>query len=281
MLTRANYITGRTSEFEEFRQSVPLLLEAGGFLICTSGSGDVVVDSKQYRVGQWDMLVAFPHSYAHAIHTSDDFDGVLFGVDMDMLISVDISNRSFYIASVFENPCISLREEEAHKILALRESFLKESANVDHPFREQIDEAIIKILIYEIAVLFRHSKPNVEYERSRDDVIFNNFIVQLYSQEPHNRDLEYFAHRQSITPSHLSRVVKRVSNRTASQWISGYTIVSIKRLLQNKELSIGSIADRLNFANASFMSQYFKKQTQQTPKAYRMEIFGDVSAVRR
>lgn len=274
MPTRVNYITGRTSEFNELREGVPVHLESGGFLICTAGSSDVVIDSKQYSVGQWDLMVAFPHSYAHAIHTSEDFDGVIFGVDMDFLINTDISNKSFYITTIAESPCISLRREEAEKLLLLHEAFLRESADVDHPLRSEINDAIIRIIFYEIAALFHHSRPNVEHERSRDDIIFNNFIVQLHSEESFDRSLAHFAQRQSITSSHLSKVVKRVSHRTASEWISAYTILSIKRLLQNNQLSIASIADALNFPNASFLSQYFKKHTSQSPKQYRSMFFG-------
>ncbi len=275
MPTRMNYITGRTSEFNALREGFPVHLEAGGFLICTSGVSDVVINSRQYSIKAWDLMVAFPHSYAHAIHTSDDFDGVIFGVDIDTLISAEISNRSFYITTISDNPCISLQKEEAEKILTLRDRFVEECVKDDHPLRAEINEAILKIIIYEIAALFHHSEPKVEMEGSRDDVIFNNFIVQLHSQEPLDRSLEHFAHKQMITPSHLSKVIKRVSGRAASAWISSYTIVSIKRLLQNKKISISSIAERLNFPNASFLSQYFKKHTSQSPKEYRAEFFNE------
>lgn len=273
MPIRINYITGRTSEFDEFRQSIPLHLEAGGFLICTSGSGDVVVSSKQYRVKPLDLIVALPHTYAHALHTSPDFDGIILGVDMDTLVNADLSNKGFYISSIMTNPCISLRPEEAQKILTLRDYFLKERADKAHPLRDEIDEAILKIIIYEIAALFHHTPPNIAHERSRDDAIFNHFLVQLHSENSQNRSLEYFAQRQSITASHLSKVVKRVSGRSATQWITDYTIMSVKQLLQNNELSIATIAERLGFPNASYLSQYFKKQTRYTPKGYRVEFF--------
>ncbi len=271
MPTRNNYITGRTSEFNELRTGVPVLLDAGGFLICTSGTGDIVVDSKQYRVKEWDLVVAFPHSYAHALHISDDFDGVIFGVDIETLVNTKIKDKSFYIRRIANNPCITLRPEEAQKILSLRDSFLLENAKQEHPLRKEIDEAALSIMIYEIAALFRHATPNVENERSRDDIIFNNFIVQLHSEKSPSRSLEHFAHKQSITASHLSKVVKRVSTHTASEWISSHTVVCIKILLQDEQLSIATVADKLNFPNASFMAQYFKKHTSQTPKQYRAE----------
>ncbi len=268
-----SYITGHTSEFNELRQGLPVHLESGGFMICTSGSSEIVINSKQYSIKRWDMIVAFPYSYAHAIHISDDFDGVIFGVNIDIIISAEIEDRGFYITSVADNPCISLSPDEAKKILALRESFLRERANTEHPLRKEIDEATLKIMIYEIAALFRHATPNAEHLRSRDDIIFNNFVIKLHNDTDFNRTLEHFASKEHITPSHLSKVVKRVSKRTASEWISNYTIMSIMRLLQNKALSIATIAEMLNFPNASFLSQYFKKHTSQSPKSYRKEYF--------
>ncbi len=273
MATLYNYITGRTSEFDELRTGIPIHIEAGGFLLCTSGCSDVVIDSKQYSIRAWDLMVALPHSYAHAIHTSDDFDGVILGVDIDILVNTQLSDKSFYIDSISQNHCISLQQDDAQKILSLREMFVRESANREHPMRSEIDEAIIKIIIYEIAALYRCSKPNVDHERSRDDVIFNNFVVQLHSDELFIRTLDHFALQQSITPSHLSKVVRRVSGRPASEWISDYTILSIKRLLKSGDASISSIAETMNFPNASFLAQYFKKHTSQSPSQFRAEHF--------
>ncbi|MFI3322284.1 MAG: helix-turn-helix transcriptional regulator [Rikenellaceae bacterium] len=273
MIGRTNYITGKTSEFNEFRASVPVYLELGGFMLCTSGSAEVVVDMKQYKIKVNDLVVAFPHSYVHAIHTSDDFDGVIFGVNIDTLISTDISNRSFYLIKISQNPCISLKEEETQKILRIRDYFLNENINGYHPLRKEIDEAILKIMIYEIAAFYHHSTPNIEQKKTRDNIIFNNFIIKLYSDKNNNRSLDYFAAEQSVTPSHLSKVIKRVTGRSGSDWISSYTIVKIKRLLQDKDMPILIIADTLGFPNASFLSQYFKKQTNQTPREYRTEYF--------
>ncbi|MFI3304664.1 MAG: helix-turn-helix transcriptional regulator [Rikenellaceae bacterium] len=272
-MSNLRYITGRHSDFSEFREGIPTHLETGGFFLCTSGYGEVVVDMKQYRVKQWDLMVAFPRSFVQALHVSDDFDGVLFGVNVDILTNIQIPNKGSYISNINVNPSISLREEEAQKILALRESFLRESANKEHPLRKEIDESILKIMIYEIAALFSHSVPNTEQQRSKDDIIFNNFVVQLYGEVQSHRTLDYYAAAKSITPGHLSKVIKRVSGRTASSWISDCAIVNIKGLLQDKQLPIATIADRLNFPNASFLSQYFKKYTGQTPKEYRVDYF--------
>ncbi len=273
MPTPHNYITGLTSEFEEFRNSIPVHLDLGGFFICTSGSGDIVINMKQYKTKAWDMLIALPHSFVQALHTSDDFDGVIFGVDMDLINSIQIPNKSSYFQIINTNPSVSIQESEAHKIIALKDWFLSEREKREHPLRNEIDESILKIMVYEIAALFgSNNTPIIEQRRSQDDIIFNNFVVELYRNIQNNRSLDYYAEKQAITAGHLSKVIKRVSGRTASNWISSCAIINIKGLLQDSRLSISSIAERLNFPNASFLSQYFKKHTGQSPKEYRSTI---------
>lgn len=276
MSIQYNYITGHTSEFREFRDSIPVHLEIGGFFICLSGNGEIVVNTKQYKIKPLDMLIAFPHSVVQALHTSEDFDGILFGINMDIMSTIQIPNKGSYIQNINNNPSISLQESEVQKIVQLKDWFLQESAQKDHPLRNEIDESMLKIIVYEIAALFNHSTPINEQPRSKDDIIFNNFVVQLYGEMQKNRSLEYYANQQSITTGHLSKVIKRVSGRTASSWINDSITLNIKGLLQDKQLPINEIADILNFPNASFLSQYFKKHTGQSPKEYRSEYFNQI-----
>lgn len=273
MSTKNNYITGHIAEFNEFRDHTPMYLESGGFMLCTAGSGEVAVDSRLYTIKECDLIVAFPHSYVHAIRFSDDFDGVILGVDIDTLITTSIPDKSFYITQIAQSPSITLSQSEADKILKIQQLFAIETQKTDHPFRCEIDEAILKVIIYEIASLFRHSKPNSEHRLSRDKEIFNTFVVHLNSDACFVRQIEHFAQKQSITASHLSKVVKRISQHSASEWISDYTIANIKRHLQDRDTQIATIAERLGFPNASFMSQYFKARTGQSPKEYRHDFF--------
>ncbi|MFI3331548.1 MAG: helix-turn-helix transcriptional regulator [Rikenellaceae bacterium] len=273
MSSKINYITGRTSEFSEFREGIPVDLSQGGFFICTSGVGDVMINAKQFSIKPWDLLVALPGSYVYALRTSEDFDGVIFGVDLEILLGVELANKGFYISSVTENPCISLTETDAKKILLLREHFLENCANEKHPMRDEINDALLKIMIYEVAAFYASGQTNQEQKCSRDEAIFSNFMVHLHSEKTYNRSLEYYAQKQSITPSHLSRVVKRMSSHSASEWVSMYVISCIKRLLQRRELPIATIAEMMGMANASFLSQYFRKYTSMTPREYRSQYF--------
>ena len=79
----------------------------------------------------------------------------------------------------------------------------------------------------------------------------------------------YFADRLCISPKHLSMVVKKVSGRTASDWIDDYVILQAKQLLRSSSLTIQEVSRELNFSNQSFFGKYFKKHVGMSPSEYR------------
>lgn len=251
---------------------MPVKLEQGGLFLCQRGSAELVIDLKQYRIGAGDMVVAFPFAVVQTIACSEDFDGVTMGADINFFASIQIPDKSSYYLYIMENPCISLLENERIRILSLYDTLLNEHADREHPLRREIDECLMKRIAYEIAAIYLKRKPLSQQPRSRSERIFQEFVFSLFNNYHTRRTLEFYAAEQSITPRHLSMVVKRMSGQTAGEWIAGCTIMNIKSKLQNRSLSIKEISDEMNFPNPSFFSQYFKKYAGVTPKEYRKSI---------
>ncbi len=274
MISKFTHITGLVSELKSHNRdfSLPIKLEQGGFLICLKGSARIVVDMKQYQVNQYDIVVAFPYSVVQILNSDTEFDGAIMGVGIDFFANVQIQNKALYFTTVRTNPSISLTENEASKILSLYEQILQERQDSKHLFRNEIDEAFFSILLYKIAAIYDKRAPKVQQPSTRDDIIFNGFIFQLFNDYKRVRTLEYYAQLQHITPSYLSKVVKRASGRSASNWIIMYTINNIKQSLSDLSRPINMIADEYNFPNSSFFSQYFKKYVGMTPKDFRTSL---------
>jgi AraC-like DNA-binding protein len=66
--------------------------------------------------------------------------------------------------------------------------------------------------------------------------------------------------------------VRAFSGKSVHRWIDEFVVLEIKNLLRNSDLSIQQISYELNFPNPSFMGQYFKRITGQTPGEYRRGI---------
>lgn len=90
--------------------------------------------------------------------------------------------------------------------------------------------------------------------------IFESFILLLYEHHREERSVQFCADKLFLSPKHLFRVVKEVSNKMVSAWIDDMVVLSAKALLKSTDIQIATIADELHFANASFFSNYFKKR---------------------
>ena len=66
-------------------------------------------------------------------------------------------------------------------------------------------------------------------------------------------------------------VVKKVSGRTASDWIDEYVVLEAKQMLRTTTLTVQEVSRELNFANQSFFGKYFKKHVGMSPSEYRQQ----------
>ena len=121
-------------------------------------------------------------------------------------------------------------------------------------------------LIYYIAGIINLDKDN---KRERKDELFTRFIQLIIKNYRRNRKLDFYADKLFISPKYLSDVIKKISGRTAHDWIDRYILLEAKILLRSSHKTIQQIADELNFPNNSFFSKYFKKHCGMTPKEYR------------
>ena len=81
--------------------------------------------------------------------------------------------------------------------------------------------------------------------------------------------MSWYAQQLSISPKYLSLVVKRISGRTALEWIENYVTMELRVVLKNSTKSIKEIAEDMNFPNQSFLGKYFKEHVGMTPSKYR------------
>lgn len=81
-----------------------------------------------------------------------------------------------------------------------------------------------------------------------------------------------FAEKLSIHVNHLNRSIKEVTGRSTTEIISSRLANEAKALLRHTDSSVAEIAYTLGFEHPSNFNNFFKKQTQLTPKSFRAEI---------
>jgi YesN/AraC family two-component response regulator len=81
--------------------------------------------------------------------------------------------------------------------------------------------------------------------------------------------LDGAAREAGMSPSHFSRIFKKVMGLSYQEYLNGRRIMKAKNLLRTSPRSITEIAVSLGFADSTGFGRIFKKLTGHTPSAYR------------
>lgn len=92
--------------------------------------------------------------------------------------------------------------------------------------------------------------------------------INIHFREIH--EVGNYATLLKVSPGHLSETVKIQSGKPAIKHIHERLALEAKRLLFHTNLSLKEIAFELGFADPSYFSRFFKRETSATPNHYRM-----------
>lgn len=81
-----------------------------------------------------------------------------------------------------------------------------------------------------------------------------------------------YAELLHVSPNHLNKVVRDVTNQSPSKWIDETLVLEAKVLLFQSKLSISEIATELGLLDASYFSRLFKKYVGVSPLEFRKRI---------
>ncbi len=249
----------------------PKILDAGVVVfICQSGTGKLVIDMQTFTIRKGSFCLLLPYTVIQVLEYSEDIKITAMTGTIDFLEKLALLQPvEDYASLIQENPCLTLTEnqlEEVKKIYYFTQSRLLENTR---PLSLEIRDTLLMFIALEIVSLYAKHKPSEKKKLSRQEQIFRNFVFSVGKNFREHRNVEFYAEQACLTPRHFATVIKKKSGKLPIQWITERTIVFIKFMLENSEMSIQEISHELNFPNPSFFSRYFKKHTGLTPKAFR------------
>jgi len=81
-----------------------------------------------------------------------------------------------------------------------------------------------------------------------------------------------FAEALAVHINQLNRSLKQITDKTTSQLIADRIVKEAKILLQDTEWNVTKIAWRLGFEDVTHFTKFFKKNSNQTPSAFRKTL---------
>lgn len=92
-------------------------------------------------------------------------------------------------------------------------------------------------------------------------------LIELHFRETHA--VQDYARRLRVTPGHLSWLTRRHLGQSAGELLRGRVVTEARRLLAYGDDDVSAIAESLGFADASYFSRFFRRETGQAPADFR------------
>ena len=255
------YIAMNTHDFgqKHLRRDQPYRVDEGRVMMVTKGWVRVVINLEEQRLERQSLIVLVPDSIFEILEWSSDFDMQAFTFK-DLPLAVGDLHMSHQIILTLDDDEWLLTSEYVQLMW--------------HEVQRQplLPESIIHLqtaLLLELKRIADREESRWQQSATRQDKIFHKFLTLVNQYGLRERKIEFYADKLCVTPNHLGAVIKRASGLTIMQWLNRHAIQKAKVLLRYSDLPVWEVAERMNFANPSFFSKFFKGETGMTPGEYR------------
>jgi len=262
-------------------------LDAHLIVICLKGVMLARHEQSELAMAENDILFLAPGSSLTQVMLSADFECIALRVSnrkMNAFLHnfTAIWNKTAYVHSVNK---YHLNDYGMQFTRQFHELFRLLIDNEDEQFaHSEIGREIVHSLLkssvlglcYVMSVQAQTEKavastdsPTQTPTKRKPAALFNEFLTALQHSRVKHRPVEHYAAEMCITPKYLTVLCKKVSGKTANEWITEYTIADIEYYLRNTDLSIKEISHRLGFESPSFFGRYVRQHLGCTPLGYR------------
>lgn len=238
-------------------------------LIVNSGHLCLTIDGVKYVVERNGLFVVFPRVELSIIDMPEDFDGVLFVINANLVNYLSVGSGIRAYIQVVQCPLVQIDDQEREILLEAIDYVDRRSRYKMPYYSSQMYSNLIRGFCYEIACVVRKKLHIEDMNGSKKNQVFQRFIKEVMTHHATEHRVEFYAKQLGMSAKYLCMLVKEVSNIPPQSWINDMIIRNAKVLLSTTTLSINEITRQLNFPNPSFFCQYFKRSVGQTPLKYR------------
>ena len=97
----------------------------------------------------------------------------------------------------------------------------------------------------------------------------HSVLYIIHTQYMKNITLESVAKQMNYTPYYLSRLFKKHTGNTFTEYLSNYRIEQSKKLIREGKMSIKEIAAAVGFNSQGYFAKIFKKYTGVSPGEFK------------
>jgi AraC-like DNA-binding protein len=244
------------------------------FLFIREGHGEFEINGVTTAVSAGDIVVCKPNStFRRNVEVDNGLSGSFIVVSRHMLMDC-IPNTQMLIGALLNLDhafhVLRLSDKEQSILFHYATLLRLKVEETSHAYRSEVIHLLVKGLICELigARMFEELAEK-QFEVGQSEKLFLRFIHLLETTRPRPRFIEHYSSELCVTAKHLSEVCKKVSGRTALQWITEFITNDIRYHLLHTDLSIKEIVYQLQFPNSSFFGKYVRTHFGKSPSEVR------------
>lgn len=235
--------------------------------LCHKGLCKADFDMRPIEFKQHDIAVMLPdHIIGHG-ECSEDYSTTMIVIDREFFDQ--LTNREAFSGYLKykDHPNYHLNDEQYSHITTILAT-LRLVVEIHHPKRTESLANLLDILFYALTD-YRSDEPLYQVE-VRNAHLFNAFYDLLINNYKEQHEIAWYAEKLCLTTKYFSGVIRRITGKSAAQWIDEILILQAKRLLfTRRDMNIQQIAFELGFKGNANFCRFFKDQTGLRPSQYR------------
>lgn len=240
-------------------------------ILCNDGKAQFRFGERVFQIVRNDLVIWQMSSEISDALYSADFDADFLLVSKEFLGQFNPEMVWAIKGFVFIklNPVFALTSEQRALCDRDFEQFRMRLSG-SHIFRTEVIGRVLQIFLFDMWEIYSRE---IEHVKTGDTTarIFLRFQDMVSRHCKQEREVAFYSDKLCITPKYLSEVCRKVSNISASEWISYYMRYELVKMLDDTSLTLTEISDNLAFASSSHFSRYVKRLLGVSPSEYRQE----------
>ena len=244
-------------------------------IFCLAGRMRFQINLQDFELHSNDLLVVSEGAIGEYRGMSDNtriaviaFASEYFQTALQIEATVSLQRK------LYASPLYHLTDKAMEESIMIYRLMKAKIAETDNPFRKGALLGYTQVLTYnsyKYLLAADSGNEKTEVKSGRQQELYTQFMDEVRKSYTKERSISYYADVLCVSPKYLSQVVRRVSGRFASDWITDFVILEAKALLKSRKYTVQQIADMLNFASQSFFGKYFREKVGCSPTEYQKE----------
>ncbi len=232
---------------------------------CSSGSVTIVVDENEFIL-KANSVITITSGQVHYFKKTKAATGFVLEFTFDFFCKNDSD-----IELVFHNSLFCHFAMNEVILLGKSEVLGRELLQIEDELKERPYQYLISLHSRVELILIEINRCKIKQggEIYKPDALFLKFLETVRGNFKNKLTVKQIAALLSTTEAKLNEVSKLHTGKTAQNVIYGLVASEAKRFFSYEKLSVKEVAYELGFNDPFYFSNFFKKQTKQSPKLYR------------